>query len=223
MSTPDGKERSKMTSTGAEFRKKIVEAMQKLEFVTGLKQMREYTTEQMTELADALTECALEFKWLTPGNLEYILKHGMRGKYGEFYHLNVKTLSSWIKAYQKDNEQRINQSILKKDEKKVYTPEEIEEGLEIGRQIFRDRFEEAKKGNIAPLFQWVPSNYRKFIEKGLLVEEKYKVDTKEIEKKSRIMKGYIDDVMVNSDVKEKIWRMFIQDMIKKNIDLTRYL
>lgn len=205
------------------MREIVLKAMQKLEFFTGLKQMNEYTDSQISELLDSLCECAQEYKWLTPGGLEYILKNGMKGRYGEFYHLNVKTLSGWIKSYYKDNEQRINQSLLKKEPEKELSDEEKAYWIEIGKQGFRDKFKESKEGSVAPLYEWGPYFYDKFKDKGLLVEEKYPVDEKQIEAEIKLSGGVPDFSVIVSKKKDRIWRMFIRDMIKKEIDLTKYL
>lgn len=201
------------------MREVIKEAAKKLEFVTGLKQMREYNEDQLKMLLDTLAQCASEYKWLTPGTLEYILKNGMRGKYGEFYHLNEKTLTSWIKSYHKDNEQKINLSLFKKEEEIEVSEEEKQYWNQIGNDNFKQKFEDSKIGAVPVLAEWGPYFYTRFLEKGLLKEEDYPIDESHIQAELRISGQLQNAWLFTTKKRDRIWRLFIKDMINKKIDL----
>ena len=201
----------------------ILRAMQELEFKTGLKQVSNYTKEEKQMLLDALDNCAHEFKWMTDDKLEFILRNGMRSKYGDFYHLNEKTFMGWIHAYYRDNMQTINQTILKKEDEVEVSEEEKQYWIEVGRQNFRDKFNTSKEGSVPDLALWGPYFYDKFIENGLLLENDFNVSPEEIKKELRISRPYSDESTVMAIRKNRIWRLFVKEMINRKMDLTQYI
>ena len=105
-------------------KKIIIEALLNLEFVSGLKQIREYSKDDMERLVDGLDRFVCTFKWLNNQRLETILSKGMRGEYGQFYHINEMTVSGWVKGYFESNKQQIIKEIAYTHEETQITDEE---------------------------------------------------------------------------------------------------
>jgi len=198
--------------------------LKKMEFITGLKQVREMSADDLKMLVDFLEAKAKEYSWMTEDRLNEIMKTGMEGGYGEFYHMNVRTLSVWCNTYHDHHKQKILVEQFPKSADPEPSEEEKEQWLEVGRQIFRDCWQDAKNGHIKDLFFWGPYHYRKFEELGLLKADHYKVDELEIKKQLRLEKGLMFGM---SDVagrkKNIVWKKFIADCISRKIDLPSYL
>jgi hypothetical protein len=209
--------------------------LKKLEVMTGLKQFRvpdpvpKGYNEELTALIDSLEAKINEYHWMTEHRLNEIMKRGMEGefvyvdpkgvRYGEFYSINVKTITQWCNTYYEHHKQHILIENFPKDKDPEPSKEEIAYWTKIGNDNFRMRFEESKNGYIAPLAEWGPYFYTNLMKKGLLTEENYQVDEKAINAELRLT-GQLRDVMsFTTKKRERVWRMFIKDMIYKKINL----
>ncbi len=194
--------------------------LQKMEFLTGLKQTREMSAEDLKTLVDFLESKAKEYSWMTESRLNEIMKKGMEGGYGEFYHMNVKTISIWCNSYYEHHKQKIIVEQFRKDSSPEQPEDEVEYWKKVARNMFLQSWDYAKKGDIRPLAEWLPSTYDKCIDAGLLNEADYPFDESRAKKELRIEKGlgFLHSALI-SKRKESIWRRFIVDCIKKGIDL----
>jgi hypothetical protein len=194
--------------------------LQKMEFITGLKQIRELSVDDLKMLVDFLESKAKEYSWMTDARLNEIMKRGMEGGYGEFYHMNVKTLSVWCNTYYEHHKQKIMVEQFPKTSDPAQSEEEVQYWKQVARKMFLDSWEKAKTGEIRPLAEWLPSTYDKCIEAGLLNEGDYPFDENRAKKELRIEKGlgFLNSMLV-SRKKESIWRRFIQDCVRMGVDL----
>ena len=210
------------------------EWLKKLEFMTGLKQFRDISPDDARLLLDCLEEKVKEYHWMTESRLNDIMKKGMEGgfvyvdpkgvRYGEFYSINVKTITQWCSTYYENHKQLFMIENFPRSEEEEVSQEEIDRRLEVGRQIFRDCWEKAKGGEIRPLFEWIPTNYQKFIDLGLLKESDYRFDEVYESRMMRIHKGLsFTPTDLIPKRKEMIWKQFIKDMVSQKIDLPSYL
>lgn len=195
--------------------------LKKMEFLTGFKQFREMPLEDARMLIDFLEEKVKEYNWMTDSRLNEIMKRGMEGSYGEFYSMNVKTLSTWCNTYYEHHRQKIIMEQAKPTEQFVASEEEVNRWLKIGRDMFCEKWDDAKRGLIQDLWYWGPHYYSKLIAEGVLREEDYPVDEDRLKKEVRLERGLSFDMSsVISRKKNIIWKRFIQDCIRKDIDLT---
>jgi hypothetical protein len=194
--------------------------LQKMEFITGLKQIREMSIDDLKVLVDYLESKVKEYNWMTESRLNEIMKFGMEGGYGDFYHMNVRTLSIWCNTYYEHHKQKILVEQFPRSSDPEPSHEEIEYWKSIARKMFLDSWEKAKQGEIRPLAEWLPSTYDKCIEAGLLDESKYPFDENRARKELRIERGlgFLHSALV-SRKKESIWKRFIIDCVKNGIDL----
>lgn len=206
------------------MREIIKDWLKKMEFLTGLKQFREMPLEDAKMMIDFLEAKVKEYSWMTESRLNQIFKAGMEGVYGDFYSMNVRTLSTWCNTFYEHHKQQILVEQFPKSEAQEQSQEEIEKWLEIGRQNFREKWEAAKKGHIDDLWLWGPNMYRKMIQAGVLKESDYPYDDEYNRKLSRFEKGFaFTDTMFASKKEDNIWKRFVKDCVKNNIDLTQYI
>lgn len=202
----------------------IKEWLRKMEFLTGLKQFREMSLDDAKTMVDFLENKVKEYSWMTEARLNEIFKNGMEGGYGEFYSMNVRTLSTWCNTYYDHHKQKIIVEQFPKGEEKQESEEEIQKWLEVGRQLFVDCWEDAKKGVVKDLFFWGPYHYKRLEEKGILIPENYQVNEKELIKQLRLERGLS---MSGSDIvsrkKNLVWKMFIRDCVSKKINLPDFI
>ena len=205
----------------------ILTHLRKMEFVCGLKQFKEYKKEEATELLDCLSKLFSSYGWITEDRVNYILHAGMRGQYGDFYHVNEKTVSVWINQYYAHHQSQIVQEVQAMNRQhKEPTEEEIAEWIEIGKQIFRDNYQSAKdSGFCKDLAEWGGNWFNKFQEKGILKPWEYPVEDieKDVRRELRISTRYIDEVTVGAKSKNKIWKLFILESIKENRNLDKLI
>jgi hypothetical protein len=194
--------------------------LQKMEFITGLKQVRELSIDDLKMLVDFLESKVKEYSWMTDSRLNEIMKRGMEGGYGDFYHMNVKTLSVWCNTYYEHHKQKIMIEQFPKESEVAQSDREVQYWKRVAREMFLDSWEKAKTGDIRPVAEWLPSTYDKCIDAGLLNEADYPFDEGRAKKELRIEKGlgFLNSMLV-SRKKESIWRRFIQDCIKNGINL----
>lgn len=209
------------------MREIILKHLQKMEFVCGLKQFKEYKEEDAKELLECLNKLFTSYGWMTEERVDYILHAGMRGQYGEFYHVNEKTVSVWINQYYNHHQSQIVQEVQAKNtQHREPTEEEIAQWIEIGKQIFRDNYQHAKEsGYCRDLSEWGGNWFNKFQEKGILKPWLYQVDEieKDVRRELRLNTRYIDEVTVGAKSKNKIWKLFILDSIKENRHLDKLI
>jgi hypothetical protein len=205
----------------------ILKHLQKMEFVCGLKQFKEYSPEDGVELLNCLNKLFRSFGWMNESRVDYILHAGMRGQYGDFYHVNEKNVSVWINQYYAHHQSQIVQEVQAMNQvHREPTEEEIAQWIEIGKQIFRDNYQSAKEsGFCKDLAEWGGNWFNKFQEKGILKPWEYPVEDieKDVRRELRISTRYIDEVTVGAKSKNKIWKLFILESIRENRNLDQLI
>lgn len=209
------------------MKKTILTHLEKMEFVCGLKQFKEYKIEEAEQLLDCLNKLFSSFGWMTETRVDYILHAGLRGQYGDFYHVNEKTVNGWISQYYQHHQSQIVQEVQAANNKeKEETDEEIAYWIEVGKQIFRDNYEYARStGHCKDLGEWGVNWFNKFQEKGILKPWEYPVQDIEtdVRRELRLTTKWIDEVSVAAKAKNKIWKLFILDSIKRNLKLDQLI
>ena len=205
----------------------ILKHLQKMEFVCGLKQFKEYKEKDAKELLDCLNKLFTSYGWMNESRVDYILHAGMRGQYGDFYHVNEKNVSGWINQYYAHHQSQIVQEVQAMNNKdQEPTNEEIEYWIEVGKQIFRDNYQYSKDhGFCKDLAEWGANWFNKFQEKGILKPWEYPVEDieKDVRRELRLTTRYIDEVTVGAKSKNKIWKLFILESIKENRNLDQLI
>jgi NADH:ubiquinone oxidoreductase subunit E len=209
------------------MKKTILTHLQKMEFVCGLKQFKEYKEEDAKEILECLYKLFSSYGWMNDSRVDYILHAGMRGQYGDFYHVNEKTVNGWILQYYAHHQSQIVQEVqaLNNQEKEA-SPEEIAYWIEIGKQIFRDNYEHAKEtGYCKDLAEWGINWFYKFQEKGILKPWEFPVEEIEtgVRRELRISSKWIDESSVSAKSKNRLWKMFILESIKENKNLDKLI
>ena len=205
----------------------ILTHLRKMEFVCGLKQFKEYKKEEASELLGCLSKLFGSYGWMTEARVDYILHAGMRGQYGDFYHVNEKTVSVWINQYYAHHQSQIVQEVQALNNKeKEPTNEEIAYWIEVGKQIFRDNYQYAKEtGFCKDIAEWGMNWFNKFQEKGILKPWEFNVEEmeNEVRKELRLTVRYVDETSVGAKTKNKIWKLFILDAIRQNKELDKLI
>jgi hypothetical protein len=198
-----------------------------MEFVCGLKQFKEYKESDAIELVECIHTLFKSYGWMNESRVDYILHAGMRGQYGDFYHVNEKNVSVWINQYYAHHQSQIVQEVQAMNRvDREPTEEEIAQWIEIGKQIFRDNYQSAKEsGFCKDLAEWGGNWFNKFQEKGILKPWEYPVEDieKDVRRELRISTRYIDEVTVGAKSKNKIWKLFILESIKENRNLDKLI
>jgi hypothetical protein len=205
----------------------ILTHLRKMEFVCGLKQFKEYKKEEASELLGCLSKLFGSYGWMTEARVDYILHAGMRGQYGDFYHVNEKTVSVWINQYYAHHQSQIVQEVQALNNKeKEPSNEEIAYWIEVGKQIFRDNYQYAKEtGYCLDISEWGMNWFNKFQEKGILKPWEFNVEEmeNEVRKELRLTVRYVDETSVGAKTKNKIWKLFILDAIRQNKELDKLI
>jgi len=205
----------------------ILTHLRKMEFVCGLKQFKEYKKEEASELLGCLSKLFGSYGWMTEARVDYILHAGMRGQYGDFYHVNEKTVSVWINQYYAHHQSQIVQEVQALNNKeKEPSNEEIAYWIEVGKQIFRDNYQYAKDtGFCRDIAEWGMNWFNKFQEKGILKPWEFNVEEMEndVRKELRLTVRYVDETSVGAKTKNKIWKLFILDAIRQNKELDKLI
>jgi hypothetical protein len=205
----------------------ILTHLRKMEFVCGLKQFKEYKKEEASELLSCLSKLFGSYGWMTEARVDYILHAGMRGQYGDFYHVNEKTVSVWINQYYAHHQSQIVQEVQALNNKeKEPSNEEIAYWIEVGKQIFRDNYQYAKEtGFCRDIAEWGMNWFNKFQEKGILKPWEFNVEEMEndVRKELRLTVRYVDETSVGAKTKNKIWKLFILDAIRQNKELDKLI
>jgi hypothetical protein len=205
----------------------ILTHLRKMEFVCGLKQFKEYKKEEASELLASLSKLFGSYGWMTEARVDYILHAGMRGQYGDFYHVNEKTVSVWINQYYAHHQSQIVQEVQALNNKeKEPTNEEIAYWIEVGKQIFRDNYQYAKDtGFCRDIAEWGMNWFNKFQEKGILKPWEFNVEEMEndVRRELRLTVRYVDETSVGAKTKNKIWKLFILDAIRQNKELDKLI
>jgi hypothetical protein len=198
-----------------------------MEFVCGLKQFKEYKKEEASELLGCLSKLFGSYGWMTEARVDYILHAGMRGQYGDFYHVNEKTVSVWINQYYAHHQSQIVQEVQALNNKqKEPTNEEIAYWIEVGKQIFRDNYQYAKEtGFCRDIAEWGMNWFNKFQEKGILKPWEFNVEEMEndVRKELRLTVRYVDETSVGAKTKNRIWKLFILKAIRENKELDKLI
>jgi len=205
----------------------ILTHLRKMEFVCGLKQFKEYKKEEASELLGCLSKLFGSYGWMTEARVDYILHAGMRGQYGDFYHVNEKTVSVWINQYYAHHQSQIVQEVQALNNKeKEPSNEEIAYWIEVGKQIFRDNYQYAKDtGFCRDIAEWGMNWFNKFQEKGILKPWEFNVEEMEndVRRELRLTVRYVDETSVGAKTKNKIWKLFILDAIRQNKELDKLI
>jgi hypothetical protein len=198
-----------------------------MEFVCGLKQFKEYKKEEASELLGCLSKLFGSYGWMTEARVDYILHAGMRGQYGDFYHVNEKTVSVWINQYYAHHQSQIVQEVQALNNKeKEPSNEEIAYWIEVGKQIFRDNYQYAKEtGFCRDIAEWGMNWFNKFQEKGILKPWEFNVEEIEndVRRELRLSVRYVDETSVGAKTKNKIWKLFILEAIRQNKELDKLI
>ena len=209
------------------MRKTILKHLQKMEFVCGLKQFKEYKKEDANELIECLHDLFKKFGWMTEERVDYILQAGMRGQYGDFYHVNEKTVNGWINQYYMHHQSQIVMEVQNASNKeKEPSAEEIAYWIEIGKNIFRENYQHAKDtGFCRDISEWGVNWFNKFQEKGILKPWAYNVEEieQEVRKELRLTKHWVEESTVGAKSKNKIWKLFILESIRENRELDKLI
>jgi hypothetical protein len=209
------------------MRKTILKHLQKMEFVCGLKQFKEYKKEDANELIECLHDLFKKFGWMTEERVDYILQAGMRGQYGDFYHVNEKTVNGWINQYYMHHQSQIVMEVQNASNKeKEPSAEEIAYWIEIGKNIFRENYQHAKDtGFCRDIADWGINWFNKFQEKGILKPWSYNVEEieQEVRKELRLTKHWVEESTVGAKSKNKIWKLFILESIRENRELDKLI
>ncbi len=209
------------------MKKTILTHLQKMEFVCGLKQFKEYKEQDAIELLNCLNKLFKSYGWMNESRVDYILHAGMRGQYGDFYHVNEKTVSVWINQYYAHHQSQIVQEVQAMNQQhREPTEEEIEKWIEIGKQIFRDNYQHAKEsGFCRDLSEWGGNWFNKFQEKGILKPWLFEIEEieKDVRRELRLTTKYIDEISVGAKSKNKIWKLFILESIKEKRNLDQLI
>jgi hypothetical protein len=205
----------------------ILTHLRKMEFVCGLKQFKEYKKEEASELLGCLSKLFGSYGWMTEARVDYILHAGMRGQYGDFYHVNEKTVSVWINQYYAHHQSQIVQEVQALNNKeKEPTNEEIAYWIEVGKQIFRDNYQYAKEtGFCRDIAEWGMNWFNKFQEKGILKPWEFNVEEMEndVRRELRLTVRYVDETSVGAKTKNRIWKLFILQAIRENKELDKLI
>lgn len=208
----------KTTKTRKEI---ITESLLDLEFITGLKQIKEYTKDEASRLVNALDDLFASHKWMNNARVQSILKQGMLGNYGEVYHINLKTVSRWIEKYKQNHQHQINLEMqFSKPEEKKATQDEIDFWIEIGKKRFREKYKISERtGNVPHISDWGPHWYHRMIEAGHLNESKFDMDSHEkvVKQSLRLESKFINQIEVLARVKNRVWAQFILSKIKEGV------
>jgi hypothetical protein len=205
----------------------ILTHLRKMEFVCGLKQFKEYKKEEASELLGCLSKLFGSYGWMTEARVDYILHAGMRGQYGDFYHVNEKTVSVWINQYYAHHQSQIVQEVQALNNKeKEPSNEEIAYWIEVGKQIFRDNYQYAKEtGFCRDIAEWGMNWFNKFQEKGILKPWEFNVEEMEndVRRELRLTVRYVDETSVGAKTKNRIWKLFILQAIRENKELDKLI
>jgi len=204
---------------GQDIRNIVKTSVMNLELLTGLRQIERLSDDQVKELIDILHDKMESYKWMDDSRASIILENGLDGKYGEFFGLNKLTISNWCEKYYQNNIHTLIREVQPNFIQNEKTQDEIDEIMKIDKENFISRWENAKEGAIAPLFDWNPFNYSKLVDRGILVESKYKFDRDNVSKAMRMQDRFVPESKILSIQREVIWSQFIDDCIEKGIDL----
>lgn len=205
----------------------IIKHLKKMEFVCGLKQFKEYKKEEATELISCLHDLFKKFGWMTDDRVDYILQAGMRGQYGDFYHVNEKTVNGWINQYYMHHQSQIVMEVQNANNKeKELSEEEKMHWIEIGKQTFRENYQHAKEtGSCRHLAEWGVYWFNRFQEKGILKPWLFNIEELEqdVRKELRLSTRYVEESTVGAKTKNKIWKLFILEAIRENKNLDKLI
>ena len=209
------------------MRKNILKHLQKMEFVCGLKQFKEYKEQDANELIECLNDLFKKFGWMSDERVDYILHAGMRGQYGDFYHVNEKTVNGWINQYYQHHQSQIVMEIQNLHNKdREQSPEQIAHWNEIGKQTFRDNYKHAKEtGTCRHIAEWGVYWFNRFQEKGILKPWLFNVEEieQDVRKELRITQKWVEESTVAAKSKNRIWKLFILESIKENKNLDQLI
>ena len=198
----------------------IVRHLKKMEFVCGLKQFKEYKEDEAIELITCLHDLFKKFGWMTEERVDYILQAGMRGQYGDFYHVNEKTVNGWINQYYMHHQSQIVMEVQNANNKeRELSEEEKMHWIEIGKQTFRENYQHAKEtGSCRHLAEWGVYWFNRFQEKGILKPWLFNIEELEqdVRKELRLSTRYVEESTVGAKTKNKIWKLFILEAIREN-------
>jgi len=168
-----------------------------------------------------------KFGWMTEQRVDYILQAGMRGQYGDFYHVNEKTVNGWITQYYQHHQSQIVMEIQNQNNKgKEPSAEEIAYWIEVGKNIFRENYQHAKDtGYCLDLAEWGVNWFNKFQEKGILKPWTFNVEEieQDVRKELRLTKHWVEESTVGAKSKNKIWKLFILESIRENRNLDKLI
>lgn len=205
----------------------IVNELKQFEIITGQRGLSELSKATALELVSLMESEFSRHPWMNKTRIKTILSDGMRGKFGDVFGLNLRTIMKWIDGYFQNNQHQIKVELAQAQKVETEpTEEEKNYWLEVGRENFRDKWALAKEGGtILPLFDWGVYWFDKFKKNGLLIEERYNVQKiiDDERRRQRLITRQISETVVGYEVKNSVWKLFVREAISKKVDLTKYI
>lgn len=179
-------------------------------------------------------EMVTKYKHLSIGELKVCLNEGIRKEYGDYFGLNISTISSWLKAYERSEYRKAslgyyNQLLISQGQKKEPTEEEREEVI---KKACISEYELFKtEGLLSPLativydclrrnfkdeIKWTPEE-RKAIADAGEVNFKIKLKDKTISPKAFELK---EDIGLIREQKKVALRRLFEKWVKEGKELT---
>lgn len=133
-----------------EIMKSLIDILSKTYFDAG-QVMPGYDVQAQTKnlqvLAGALWEELNNFQFIRVQEIRIAFKNGVRGEYGEFFGLNIKTFYQWLKGYQFDEKRKKaykdKKAELESELPPIMTPEESDKAF---RRVIQRNFQNYKAG-----------------------------------------------------------------------------
>lgn len=193
-----------------------------MEFMTGLKQVRDMGEGDIKKLVDYLENVVFRYRsWLNVKRLEIIFDNGFLGKYGDFYGMNAKTLDKWINFYHSQNVNQITSELQNKETDKRISEAEIAKWRNLARENFLKQWNySVQNKKVRDLIEWNPWFFNHFQDKGILKPEKYPIADFEKEAKTlNRLSGRGAAASLVPQVNNMIWKSFILECVENGPDL----
>lgn len=115
-------------------------------------------------------EIESEYKFLTGSEIRYAFSQGVRGRFGDYYHINLPTFIKWLDKYLESDER---QRVLDSRQKRVSVKYQLAESNPISDKDMAELYR--GKANY---------NYKKFLETGI-------IETSGLKSLQQIFEGFI--------------------------------
>lgn len=159
-------------------------------------------TRELQIISTALYEELQQFKFLRIEELRIAFKNGVRGEYGEFFGLNIKTFYQWLKGYQNDEKRKAAIIAAKAESEKEYSSPVDKKKVSIewwemikrehaafkngGKLYLRGAFNQFKLFEQAGIIKLSNAEKNDWIEKAKLAVSKSRVDERLLKATNRM-------------------------------------